>query len=131
MVEVIKQYFDYYIEGGINTKGEVKSVFDQSALNNAILMWLCSKKGEYIGNPNYGGYLTYHLNKLMSDNRTQQIQISINQGLQKDFFPDLLIQTVEVIPNYVKRTYHIRVKGYCPTINTVFSVDENFRNFSN
>jgi phage baseplate assembly protein W len=130
MITQSQKYFDYYILGGINSHGEVKSVFDQAAIENAILMWLTSSQGEYIGRPSYGGYLITHLNKPMTTLRTRQIQIAITQGLQNDFFPELVIQTVDVIPDFVKRNYYIRVQGYCPSLNLPFQVEEKFRNFS-
>jgi phage baseplate assembly protein W len=123
-------YFDYYILGGINSKGEVKSVFDQAAIENAILMWLTSKEGEYLNRPSYGGYLYLNLNKPMNDTRTRQIQIAITQGLANDFYPQLIIQSVQVIPNYEQRHYLISVSGFCSTTNTTFLVEEKFRNFS-
>lgn len=124
------QYFDYFITGQINSKGEIKSVFDSDAIENALLIWLCSKPNEYINNPNYGGWLYLHLCKPMNENRTLLIQHAIIQGLDKDFYPALTITQVDVIPDFINRHYLIQVFGYCNAIGSTFSISNKFRNFS-
>lgn len=125
-----KQFRDYYLYGGLNSEGQIREVYDMEAIKNALVLWMGSKRGEYVNNPSSGGFLYYHLQKPMSEERTEQIKLSLLQGLKKDFYPSLIITNISVQPDYENKYYQIEVSGYSPTVGTYFSVGENFRNFS-
>jgi hypothetical protein len=125
-----QQFFDYYVYGGLNTQGIIKSVWDIEAIKNSIIMWLGSFRGEYLDNPTAGGYLTQHLMKPMTESRTQSIRLSLFQGFEQDFSPSLRVNKIDVIPNFSDRFYEIIVEGFSPAVAASFSVGEKFRNFS-
>lgn len=124
-----KKYFDCYLYGGLNSQGQIKEVYDIEAIKNAIILWLGSFKGEYVNNPTAGGYLTYHLAKPMNNERTEMIRLSILQGFKTDFFPSLIVTSINVEPDYKNRFYDIEVTGYSPIAGVPFQIGEKFRNF--
>jgi len=115
---------DTSLFGGISN-GSIKYLSSSDALRNSIMMWLCSFKGDYIGQPTRGGILTSIINKPMKSSMIPQIEASIRSGLSYDYTGiELQILSLNVEANYEKRHWIISVEVYSPSLKMQTTVEE-------
>jgi len=100
----------------LNAQGNIPVLSDQSALINAINLWISSFRGERLYRPNDGGIITEHLLKPMSDDRANDIRDDLTDGLAHHFTPHVLVSECTVVPDYERSTYWITVTGFCPAL---------------
>jgi len=120
--------YDLNYKGGIDAYGHVKEDWGANALNNAILIWLASYRGEAIRNPNSGGYITQWLMKPMSEANVPSIKMSIKDGIEQDFFPVLTINEISVTPNYSQSYWSIYLDVYSSDLKIRTTVSANIKN---
>lgn len=131
MSDAITDYpivYDVSLDGKVKKNGEISQVWNKEALVNALKMWIASYKGEYIRNPEAGGYVTKHLMKPMRQDGIDAIKSSIRNGISDDFRPFLRIRQLEVVPNYEKRYWRIYMEVYSPDLKVDATVDEKIKN---
>jgi hypothetical protein len=124
----IKQIFDFNLFGGLSSEGLVNTLQGKDAFINSFSMWLLNKEGDFIRQPEKGGYLYNWLCKPMSNMNAKAITLSLKTGIEKEYTPRIIIEQLEVIPNYEKRLWTILVKGYVPSVDTYIDFKQNFRN---
>lgn len=122
----IKQAFDYNVIGGLDTEGNIKTLTGKEAVINSLKVWLLSKTNDYIRKPGKGGYLYNWLCKPMSENVQRRIISSLRIGLDQDFYPRLIVKSLQVIPNYEKRYWTIIITGYVPSAKETIDFEQNF-----
>lgn len=125
----IKQPYDFSIFGGLNQKGEISVIRGKEAVRNALLSWLLSKEGDYIRRPDTGGFLYNWLCKPMSEYNTSRMLNSLQIGIEYFFSPQIIIITLEVIPDYKKKKYRVTLDGYVPEYSTEIKLDQDFKSF--
>ena len=123
----IKQPYDFDIFGGLNKKGEVPVVKGKQAVINALLSWLLSKEGDYIRRPDEGGFLYNWLCKPMSEYNTNRMLNSLQIGIEYFFSPQIIISSLEVIPDYKHKKYRITLEGYVPDYATNINLSQDFK----
>ncbi|MGL5913506.1 MAG: hypothetical protein ACRCZB_05020 [Bacteroidales bacterium] len=111
-------YIDYEHTGSIDEKGNLKILYDQEALTNAIKLWVCSFRGERLYKPTKGGFIVGALLKPMSEERSQDIQKDIVYGLATDFRPSITVNECSVVPDFENSCYYIKIVGYCPSFKS-------------
>jgi len=116
--------FDYDRKGGFDLNGQINTLYGQDALANAINIWIQSYKGDFIRNPNRGGYVAPHLMKPMSDTVALAIESGIKDGLLRDFKPSVKVLTLQVTPDYVKRQWKIQMTASSEDLKLVLSIEE-------
>lgn len=110
---------DYQGTGeALNSQGNIVVLSDQDALVNAINLWICSFRGERLYHPREGGVIADALFKPISDERAADIQAAIKDGLQYAFAPAISVSECTVTPDYENGTYWIKVRGFCPSLQT-------------
>jgi len=107
---------DYDIEGGLDRRGNLKKLYGKEALNNAIVLWLNSQKGDFYGELNKGGKIIKYLSKGLSDDVKEQLETSIREGLEEDFSVTLIIDYLNLEPDYVKRRWVLTLELTAPTL---------------
>ena len=122
--------YDHALEGGVDQKGTITQFSGSRALENSIKMWILSFRGEVIRVPGRGGYVIPHLMKPMTDERTEDIRLSIIDGIAQDFTPQLRLLRLNVVPDYVNRIYNISMVVFAPALKTDVSVDVSLRSSS-
>ncbi len=123
-----KIYKDFSIDAKTDEEGKLIVLEGKKALENAILQWVSSFKGEYIRNPNKGGYVTKWLLKPMTEETQQSIKEAILEGFYEDFNPEVVLTKLEVNPIYEKRIWEIIMEGYSPTLKQPINIEEKLRN---
>lgn len=111
-----KIYVDFSSTANINNKGSLELLEDIDAVENAFRLWISSFQGDFINQPNKGGYITQWLLKPLSDNNAESIRYAIQDGIEEDFTPAIVLTSVEVTPVYENNYYNIVVKGYIPSL---------------
>jgi hypothetical protein len=111
-MENILQDIDIYGRE-INT-GAPKEHFEQEAVKNALTLWLTSKKGEFLYQPELGGILTPSIFKLMSDNNLDLLAFKIRNAINNSFFPSIQLTSLDLNPNYEQRMLEISIQYINP-----------------
>ncbi len=119
--------YDVSLFGDVSPDGELTQLWGEDALANAIKMWIASYPAEVIGDANRGGKIAPLLHKPMSTVSISSLKQALRDGLEHDFTPKVEILFLEVIPNYVKRTWIINLQGYCPDLKISVSVSETVK----
>lgn len=101
------QDIDFY--GKINADGSLTEYYDKDAVRNALTLWLNSKRGEFLYNPSYGGLLDRALFKNLTTSTLQQILLSLFDGIEKWFSPQLEIEDIRMEPDYENRILAITI----------------------
>lgn len=120
----LKAIHDHYYIGGVDNKGNLKQVWGDDALTNAVKIWLSLSQGELLRRPLDGGTLVRLLTKPMSEQRQIDIQREITRTLTQEFSPSLSEVEVNVVPDYLNRKWDISITAYCYAVKD--SLDFNF-----
>ena len=100
----------------VNAQGNIPVLTDQDALINAINLWIGSFRGERLYRPHDGGIITEDLLKPMSDERANSIRENLIDGLAHQFTPHVVVSECTVLADYIRDTYWITVRGFCPAL---------------
>ena len=119
-VNLSNTFYDTYWQGGFNGQGNIKEVFGNEALTNAMLVWLSSSQGDYLNDPSKGGWLKKNLVKSMNETRKKLIMNDLSKGIYSEFTPGLQDVVITVIPNYQQRYWNITIQGYSPDVKDNF-----------
>jgi hypothetical protein len=109
--------FDYDISGRVGVAGDILQVWEKEALVNSLKMWIMSRKGDIIREPNRGGYLIQWLTRPMSEENAENVEMAIRDGIDQDFDPYLKILFLKVTPNYINRYWDIYMEVESPQLN--------------
>lgn len=125
-----KKYVDFDSTAEIEPNGSLRLLTGNQVLENSLRMWIASFRGEIIRNPEKGGYIVQWLMKPMSEETGIRIKEAIQDGLFEDFDPKVVIQKLDVIPNYEQGYWQIELRGYAPSLKESFSLSEKLRRLS-
>lgn len=119
--------FDLDYQGNIDAQGQLKYVWGKEALSQSIKLWIASLKGEVIRSPNRGGYIASWIGKPMKSVDVDDIEMTIQDGLYRDFRPYIQIQSLTITPNYEKRHWHIEMVVYSTDLRVQVTIDEKIK----
>lgn len=102
--------YDYYIDGGFDTNGQVTKVYNEEALNQAISIWLRLKRGEMLYKPTLGGYTYTFITKTLSEDGRLALKDALIVGIENDFTPKLNILELTVDINDADKAYEVFLK---------------------
>lgn len=120
-------YKDYSIDAELETTGALKILEGREAITNALRQWISSFKGEIIRDPDRGGYITRWLMKPLSEDTALAIKRAILDGFVDEFYPVLIPNLIEVIPNYEREYWEIHIEAYSPEFRESINMIENIR----
>lgn len=122
--------FDYSIFGGINKKGEINQVWGSDAINNALLLWISSFKGDIIRDPLVGGIFTNLITKPMNQTNIINTERNALKALNNEFTPALQDIKISMTPNTEKRYWEISISAWSPDIKDSVYVSTRIKNQS-
>jgi hypothetical protein len=120
--------YDFDLFGTIDENGKIKELYNKEAVENSILIWLTSYNTDIIRNPGNGGYLTQFLHKQMSEQIRRDIYESLIDGFNQDFNLVVILNDLQVIPDYENKTWKINIEAYIPEIKDSITVSALVRN---
>jgi hypothetical protein len=100
---------DLSIYGEENPDGSAKQYFDDDCIGNSIIMWLTSKRGDIIMEPNEGGILDSIPFKNMSDLNLELLMFKIQTEVLLNFSDLINLTGVNLVPNYTERYLEINI----------------------
>lgn len=103
--------FDYDRYGGFDTNGEPKKVYGAEAIYQALGLWFESFKGEQLRQPRKRGYVIPYIFKPVNDDTAIGLGEAITTGIEQDFLPKLIIQSLQVVPDPARKEYLIRLQA--------------------
>jgi len=127
MRDNIKVYKDYSMDAEVDTEGVLVVLSGKEAVENALRQWITSFRGEYIRNPQKGGYVTYWLLKPLNDDTQRAIKEAILEGIYEDFTPQIVVKNLTVVPNYTNLSWEISLEAYSPTVKESINIYEELR----
>lgn len=122
-----QQYVDYSYDSEFLETGELKTVEGYEAVQNALILWLYSLRGERIRMPSWGGYVTRWLFKPLTADTAENLQFCLTIGLREEFTPKLNIKTVSVIPDFENDSWIIEIDASLASTSESIHVIENIR----
>ncbi len=120
---------DTDILGRLDESGNLINYSNKEALENSIVCWVTSFKNDIIRNPGRGGYITQLLYKPMTDYSRQNLLDAIVDGFNQDYTPTIVLQSVQVIPNYELKTWEINIEFYSQLIKDFGKASTIIKNF--
>lgn len=120
-------YRDFSIDAEIDVRGKLVILEGKDAVENALRQWLVSFRGEQIRRPNKGGYVTQWLLKPVNERTRVAIERAIRDGLYEDFTPEIVVDVLEVTPNYEHQFWEIHLEGYSPEARVPINLHEQIR----
>ena len=100
---------DFDIYGREKDDGQPYYFHDDEALGNALTLWLTSKKGDFIRDPEEGGILDHYLFKNMTADTINKIQFTLTNAIYKKFSNSIQLNNLEITPDRVSRTIEINI----------------------
>lgn len=119
--------FDHDLEGTILPNGTIKQLWEKDALTNSLKMWITSRRGDVVREPERGGYLYSWLTKPLREEEIDNIEMAIRNGIEQDFQPFLRIIALQVTPNYEGRYWEIYLETYSPYLALRSTVNEKIK----
>jgi len=99
----MENLMDIDIQGLEDTPGIAREYYDEEAIKNALLLWLTSKKGEFLYNPNDGGILEVLIFKTITESLINKLRFKILNGITIKFAPQVRVEKLNIIPDYERR----------------------------
>ena len=96
---------------------------DADAVNNAILLWITSKRSDYIKNPEAGGVLDSIIFKLMTDSQIEKLKFRIRNAFARNFSEYASLQEIKIEKMMDLRLLKITVYYINIPYNTKQSLD--------
>lgn len=119
---------DFSYLGSTDSKGQIKTVVLEEALNQSIKLWIASQEGDLVNFPDRGGYIFELLLRPMKEVDEDEISESLKFGLDRDFFPFLEVVSLDVSPNYEQRYWEINAVFFSPELNYQLEFSEKIIN---
>lgn len=122
-----QKFIDFSYDSQQSVTGDLIVLRDREAIQNALVLWLYSLRGEKIRLPSQGGYVTKWLFKPLTLDTQQNIQFAIASGLQNEFSPILKIKEINVTPDNENDSWLIEVKAVITRTQEEIYAFENIR----
>ena len=122
-------FVDFDPFGRIDNQGQITTLYGHEAIEASMRLFLASFKGEFVRNPDKGGYLVRLLTKPMNEEIAKEIKATLEEAIALDFTPLVVVKEIEVVPDYIKDAWQISVKGYCPLVKEEINFSEQFKHF--
>jgi hypothetical protein len=115
-------YHDLDIYGRNNTDGTAMEYFDEDAVKTALTLWLTSKKGEFILNPDAGGVLDSATFKNLEGKAIKTLLFRLKNALLLEFVPTIQLVNMIVTPDYEQRVWQVEIQYRNLLTNQIASV---------
>ena len=120
--------YDTAYTGGVDANGQILQVWGPDALSNAIILWLTTMEGDIIRDPRRGGYFTRWLFKPMNTKNIDAMMMSIRDGIDQDFIPQLTLLALNITPNFAKRYWEVFMQVFAKSLQIGTTLNVNIKN---
>jgi len=103
------RYHDISLYGEENPDGSAKELFDDDCIGNALVLWLTSRRGDFILSPTTGGILEDMVFKNMSNLNIELLVFKLQTEILLTYSDILSLSGIQVIPNYTERFLEIKI----------------------
>lgn len=104
----MSNYIDADIFANISSKGGIRTYSNEGALKNALRMFITSKKGDIIYEPEEGGAMDIALFRNIEVNRNK-ILFQLRNSILNFFEPEITLLNIDVTPDYEKKIIEISI----------------------
>jgi hypothetical protein len=105
----MSQVIDLTLNASIDGAGQLQEITNDRALKEALNFFLSVKRGDVLGYPEEGGVLDTATFSVMSIDYLQLISFKIRNAIIKEFEPEIILNELNVIPDYDKRILIIEI----------------------
>lgn len=129
-------FHDIDIYGELNSNGEVKTYAGEDAVKNALQLWMSSKRGEYLFNPELGGPLDAFTFKVMTEESLTLLRFELVNAINREFAPAVNVTNVIFRPDFNNRildivlAYQIQETGEQGEVTVFTNAQYSYRNFN-
>ncbi len=102
-------FVDFDLYGREHDDGQPYYFHDDEALGIALTLWLTSKKGDFIRDPEEGGILDRNLFKNMTAGSIEKLQFTITNAIYRKFSNLLELNRVNIEPDRTSRSIKIDI----------------------
>ena len=121
-----KTYFDYPLDGAIDSQGHILNLYSIRAVENALSCWISSFKGEDIRAPHNGGFIVALLEKNVDEETASDIAAKLKTELEFTFSPSITIGSITVFADMQNDLYNISIKGYIAELKQFIDYYDQF-----
>lgn len=100
---------DIDIYGREEASGKPYELFNEDAVKNALVLWITSKAGDFLLNPEAGGLLDRVLFKNMHGRSINLFTFALKNALYTEFFPAIRIIDFDIERDYQLKTLKISI----------------------
>lgn len=115
-------YADADIYGRELSDGNAVQHIDAEAIKNALTLFLTSKKGDFLRNPELGGPLDRVKFKSLDGSVSSLVIFTLKNAITNYFSPAIKLRDIQFTPNYEKRIWEILIYYSSNLSNSVDSV---------
>jgi hypothetical protein len=109
MATLTNFYHDIDIFGREKREGIALDCLNADAIKNALILFLTTKKGDYIRNPGAGGIVDFAFFKTPTEANIQKIGFILKNAINNYFVPAIELQEINVIPDYDNKILEISI----------------------
>lgn len=116
-------YSDADIFGRELSNGQAVEHIDSEAVKNALTLFLTSKKGDFLMQPELGGPLDRVLFKSLDGNVSSLVIFTIKNALTNYFSPAIKIKDIKFEPDYINKIWQITIYYTSSLSSTIEQVE--------
>lgn len=116
-------YHDIDVYGREKTDGTPYELNNEEAVKNAVILWITSKAGDFLRNPEAGGLLDRVLFKNMHGRSIGLFLFALKNALINEFSPSIKILDTQVERIYEYRTLKIHITYLIVASNIIQKVE--------
>ena len=102
-------YTDLDIYGRELSDGSGVEHKDSEAIKNALILYITSKKGDFLKRPELGGPLDRVIFKSLNGNIIPLITFTVKNAILKFFSPSIKLRDISFNPDYINRIAEIKI----------------------
>ena len=102
-------YVDCDIYGRELSDGSGVEHKDSEAIKNALILYLTSRKGDFLKRPELGGPLDRVIFKSLNGNIIPLVKFTIKNAILKYFSPSIKLRSIEFSPDYSNKIAEIKI----------------------
>lgn len=102
-------YHDIDIYGKQSAPGVATEYFDADAVNNALILFLSSSRGDFLRNPGAGGVINWSVFKNLNETNINKLAFIIKNAINTYFTPAIELKSINLNPDYEHRFLEISI----------------------
>ena len=109
-------FWDYSLKGAGSDSKNLDYIEDADAVENALILFFFTQKGEIINQPTKSGSLVPFLFKTLTTKTQGKLIFHIMTVINNDFYPRIILEDLSVLPDVVNKRWNISMTYYIPIL---------------